>query len=60
MKVRLTTDRAMLLGPAQRDGEIIEVTEDEGQRLLVTRQAEIVETAAIRLPETRPTKTKRG
>lgn len=43
MRVRLTTDRASLLGPAQRDGDVIEVPDDEGLRLLATRQAEPVE-----------------
>lgn len=45
MQVRLTTDRAFLLG-VQRCGEVIEVTDAEGQRLLATNQAEPVECMA--------------
>lgn len=42
MRVRLTTDRAGGWG-IQYDGEVIEVTEAEGRRLIAFRQAEPVE-----------------
>jgi hypothetical protein len=50
VKVRLTTDR-VCLGTHQYEGDEIEVADDEGQRLIISGQGELIETA-MRQPAT--------
>lgn len=50
MRVKLLTDRATMLGPAQREGDEIEVPDAEGAALIRTNQA--VECAMQAQPET--------
>jgi hypothetical protein len=61
VKVRLTTDRAGGWG-FQFDGEVIEVTEEEGRRLIAAQQAEAIdelETATAAAPAENAMKPRR-
>lgn len=53
MKVRLTTDRVHGYGLLQRQGDVVDVSAEEGARLVATGQAEPVEVerAVVRPPE---------